>query len=541
MGGRARSLGLTVAMLGMLVGAACGSTLPADDQARLEANARGGSVLSAEGGAVGGARETVDIGADPASPTSEGAAASGGAAAGAAPAGDGARRATATGAAASGATRSSGGATSAGTAVGESAPGVTDSEIKLGLVYDVNQGATNAALGVAPAVGQINTRRAYDALIAEINRTGGVAGRKLRPVYFTFDSLSGKTTDTIYAEACASFTQDNRVFAVLGSGNDNFRACLTKAGIIQVGNGNGLADSETYKSFPFLVETGSPALDRLLRFKTDALRGAGFYGEGRDGPLPPTSPFRLGIVLYDDPVFQRGLAVLRKELQARGIAVHDAVAIKRAPSTAQLGDETAAIRAASLKFKEQNITHVEFLATNNAFLQWRFMQDSEKQLYRPRYGLTSIDGGQALATLLGNDAAAQLVNAVSVGWFPLFDVVASEYSGDRELPGLKRCKKVLSDAGETFGEGDPTRNKEAQAAATCDAFFYLQAALTAGGKQVTTQSWLAGVAKQDNLSSAATFVMKTTAERRDAMGAYKDVRWFSECSCFRYTSDIHPV
>src|SRR5438046_1525158 len=88
-------------------------------------------------------------------------------------------------------------------ALSNAAPGVSDTEIKIGLIYDVNQGATYAALGAAPAIGQIGTKRAYDALIAEVNRTGGVAGRTLKPVYLTFDSLVGKTTDTIMAEACS--------------------------------------------------------------------------------------------------------------------------------------------------------------------------------------------------------------------------------------------------------------------------------------------------------------------------------------------------
>jgi hypothetical protein len=413
----------------------------------------------------------------------------------------------------------------------------------VGLIYDVNQGATNAALGAAPAIGQINTRRAYDALIAEVNHTGGVAGRKLKPVYFTLDSLSGKSTATNSAEECAAFTQDKdkRVFGVLTSGTDDLRSCLTKAGIVQVANGVGTSDSETYKSFPYLIETGSPALDRMLRFKVDALKNAGFYAEGRDGPLPPTTPFRLGVVHYDQPVFQRGLATMKKELSARGITLAESVSIKPAESNDQIGDEIAAIRSAALKFKEDNVTHVEFLATNNAFLQWQFMQSAEQQLYRPRYGLSSNDGGQALAVLLAKDAPNQLKSSLSAGWFPLFDVGAADYSGDKELPGLRRCKKILSEAGETFGDGDPTRNKEAQASIVCDAFFYLQAALTLGGKQVTPQSWLAGVAKLDNLGSAATFVMRTTAERHDAMGAYKDAKWFDDCSCFHYTSDVHAV
>jgi hypothetical protein len=534
---RIRCLGCWVALAGLLLLTACGSTLPSAEQARLNANATGRGTAGT--GAAAGFDETVPGGSGDAG-------ASGAGSPGVAAGGTRSTRTTG-GSTGAGAAATAGGETAAGapgsgegaSALGPSAPGVSDTEIKIGLVYDVNQGATNAALGVAPAVGQIDTRRAYDALIAEVNRTGGVAGRKLKPVYFTFDSLAGKTTDTIYEEACAAFTQDDRVFGVLVSGTDSFRQCLTKARVAQVAAGVGLSDSQTFQQFPYLVETLAPALDRMVAFQVPALKQAGYYAEGRDGPLP--AGMKLGVMMYDEPVFHRALKVLRAGLAAEGIEIADAVAIKSAESTDQIGDEVAAIRAASLKFKEQGITHVQFLATNNAFLQWRFMQDSEKQLYQPRYGLSSNDGGQALATLLGNDAGPQLTSSVSVGWFPLFDVPARDYSGENELPALQRCKKILQDAGETFGEGDPTRNKEAQASIFCDAFFYFQAAVTDGGPQVTPESWLAGVAQQDGLASAATFVMKTTAERRDGMGAYRDAKFFEDCTCFHYTSDLYLV
>src|SRR5207248_2257890 len=149
-------------------------------------------------------------------------------------------------------------------------------------------------------------------------------------------------------------------------------------------------------------------------FNVDQLFAKGYYKQTNTSPTAP--PFKLGVVYYDYPSFVRGVPVLQKQLANHGVSITDSVKITPAPNTAGVGDETAAIRNAAVKFKGEGITHVQFLATNNAFLQFTFMKNAQSQLYNPRYGLNSNDGGQALATLLGNDAGPQLKGALSTGW-----------------------------------------------------------------------------------------------------------------------------
>ena len=169
---RTRRLGCWVVLASALLSASCGSTLPGDEQANLEANAVGSGSRAAASEEGGGFAT-----ADPAAGTDASGAPADAAVAAGTPGAARAASNTRAGSVATGSAAAPGGtaarsAAGATDADGPSAPGVSDTEVKIGLVYDVNQGATNAALGVAPAIGQIDTRRAYDAMIGSSDQPG---------------------------------------------------------------------------------------------------------------------------------------------------------------------------------------------------------------------------------------------------------------------------------------------------------------------------------------------------------------------------------
>jgi hypothetical protein len=252
-------------------------------------------------------------------------------------------------------------------------------------------------------------------------------------------------------------------------------------------------------------------------------------------------PYKIGLVRFDDPQFERAGVALKKQLESKGLSLAAEASVRRARTVNEYSDMANQARAAALDFKTKNITHVQFLGNSSAILPLLFMQAAEKQVYRPRYGLVSTDGGQALATLLSGDAQNQLGASAQVGWFPIFDVHRSEYSGDKTLPAFQRCIKILEDSGEGFTEGDPTRNKEAIAALYCDNLFYFAAAAKAAGPNLTPDSFMAGVRSLDSLESAQTFVL-STSQRRDGFGGVRDGKWFDDCTCFKYIDPtIHRV
>ncbi len=522
---------LVVASL-LLVTSACGTTVPGAEEAHRQSLQGGELAVGGGGDSSGSGGDEFVVGGDGIG-ASEGGIGGGSSGPGAG-AGSGGSGGGFGGAGSSGGSGGSGTSGSAGSIpAGASAPGVTDKEISVGIVYDESAGANNAAFGFA-GIGQVDQRRSWEAVVADLNTRGGVAGRKVKIVFFSYDSTDPNlSTEALYQQICSTFTKDNKVFAAFLTGNETLKNCLSKANVVQIGGGDD--DSVELRKFPLVVQL-SAASDRVVRFSVPRLEAMGFYKSGKEVP-----GLKVGIMRYDEPAYARAAQVMRKTLEENGYSVADEVAIRKAQNTTQISDEFNAVRAAALRFKSAEISHVQFIADTSAFLPLIFMQNAEKQLYRPRYGLTSTDGGQALATLLGGDAQAQLSKAVLVGWFPIFDVRAQDYSGDATTPAFRRCKEVLEASGERFGEGDPTRNKEAIASLYCDTANYFKTAADLGGRTVTPQSWLKGVAQVKNMDSAMTFILTTTETRHDGVGGVKDDRWFDDCSCFKYTSGIFPV
>lgn len=272
----------------------------------------------------------------------------------------------------------------------------------------------------------------------------------------------------------------------------------------------------------------------------DNLAAEGFYGENRDNAAE--LPTKIGVASYDEPVFRRAVDTLESQLDSNGIQLEEKAFVRRAQSEAELADEVAQIRQAVLQFKASGVTHVQFFATNNAFMQLTFWQQADDQEYYPRYGLTSIDAAQAVSPILDSaqgegTAAKTFQDAVGVGFNPLFDVPREDYSGDDESAALRRCKEILDH--ESYD--DAARNKEAIAATICDRAFYFRAAVEAGGPSVTPASWLDGVANVGELESALTFDMQTTADRHDGVSAIRIVSFFDDCTCFHYTSPLKRV
>jgi hypothetical protein len=61
---------------------------------------------------------------------------------------------------------------------------------------------------------RVDQEEVYDAFIAEVNENGGVAGRKIVPKYETFCPIPDPAK---LAEICTKFTEDLKVFAVMGN------------------------------------------------------------------------------------------------------------------------------------------------------------------------------------------------------------------------------------------------------------------------------------------------------------------------------------
>jgi ABC-type branched-subunit amino acid transport system substrate-binding protein len=87
------------------------------------------------------------------------------------------------------------------------APGVSNNEIKLGVTYpdlDAIRSVTDISHG--------DYKTTYNAVIDELNKKGGVNGRKIVPVFAPINPIGTAPAQ----EACLKLTEDQKVFATVG-------------------------------------------------------------------------------------------------------------------------------------------------------------------------------------------------------------------------------------------------------------------------------------------------------------------------------------
>ena len=104
-----------------------------------------------------------------------------------------------------------------------------------------------------------------------MNDSGGLAGRKIVPVVADTDTATARW-ETDYQAACATFTEDHHVSAVLGYSFamiESFESCLTKAGVSHLSGGYAIGDEKTLDDYPALVATTNPTVDRRYLVQLD--------------------------------------------------------------------------------------------------------------------------------------------------------------------------------------------------------------------------------------------------------------------------------
>lgn len=428
-----------------------------------------------------------------------------------------------------------------------SLPPITDTTIKVGITYVSDPNAGNEAAGFGQ-IGRIDQRRGYEAMIREVNRNAPY-GRKLVPVWYsqTTEEITSKGGERIAQEACAHFTQDNKVFlmwdgGLIGGDDPTFHACATNAGIPELGFSGGLSWSKTYRDFPYLVDPTDAALDRMATFEVDQLYKQGFFSKFKDNQLPytPQKPAdgkpRIGLIRYDRPSYKAGAAAMKAQLKKYGLALCSGCEFEIAYSSdnvqEQLDDATE-VNAAIQSCKSNGCTHMLFLgSTAGVRITLFFVDGAEKQQYRPRLGLNPLDAPTAVRDFLGAASYPQFRDSVLIADGPTeFDVRA---------PAFQTCKEIFEEAGEDFS-GEQGVNKQDEIPLWCDTAWYYQAALKAAGRTLSLESWMNGVATMAAIPSASVYLLQTKADRHDGSGAIRVGQWFEDCNCFKPTSGVIPV
>jgi hypothetical protein len=407
------------------------------------------------------------------------------------------------------------------------APGITDTTIYIGSYYQTNQGAANAALG-AGGLDQGDARKPQNVMIEEINRQGGLGGRKIVPIYYGYDATSSQSVDQQDQAACARWTQDNQVFAILVSG-PIVDECAKRAGALQLGYGQ--AVPETYTQYPQRIDIDSMEMVRMGHVTVDGLDQQGYFG-GRP---------RVGLVTWDDRNYRIGIdRGLVDALQRIGVTPAIPTAYVRVPQTAaELGQSTADISAAVLRFRSRGIDHVIMLdgpagACGGGCITLEWTQQANAQRYTPRYGFNDMNAAKELhqeGLLPHGQARGSLI----VGWF---DYDASYDVGWKTNQPRERCFDIMRENG--ISMGNP--NSQAAAVEACGNFWFLQLVFNRMKGTITLNNVLGTINGLGyRYQSPFSYYNFFSPRRHDGAAGVRISKFVDSCGCFRYVTGAYKV
>jgi hypothetical protein len=393
-------------------------------------------------------------------------------------------------------------------------PGGALKPIEIGTYY-LNGG--NAALAAAGFAGLVipDSKPVFDAFIKKINDEGGLAGRRVVPVYYEYNT--GADPHTQDAAACATFTEDHHVFLVVGginSGAGELLPCLAKHDVPLLSAATG-GDARFFARYHrYAYEQGQLNFTAGLRLLVSNLKARGYLAGVK----------KVGLVqfpgqVYDDAVTDGLVPALRQV----GLKLDDRITTGSATDNASIASDSA---GAVLKFNTENIDLVLFMSPGGA-PETYFMAAAQQQGYKPKYGIWSADSPYVLATTAPK---AQLSGTIGVGWLPGLDVATAQ-DPTAGTPAGKACLAMGKKMGlDESGLGNPLVR------ASCDVFNNLLGAIAGKVERTTSTSALeAGFdALGGSIPSASTFGTRWLTGHHDAVAGYRDLAYDDGCSCFTY-------
>lgn len=408
-----------------------------------------------------------------------------------------------------------------GTAQG---PTTTRGTLSLGILYTNNDAAASAGVNNGNT---FTLRSSFEALVKAWNGRGGLAGRKIVPIYAELKSSSTSIGSDLQA-ACTKFTQDNHVAAVLSSTGiffESFVQCLTRAHTTMISADYALGDDEALRAAPGLVAATTITVNARLAGLLEQLSASGRL----------RSTDKLGIVVEGCPfnvrAYESTVVPVAKRL---GVAIADRFDARCFQSLPDLGGLASEMQNAVLRFKARGVTQVAFVsgAVEGNFM-FLFATAAQSQGFQPNYALTSAVAAQVQEK---NTPKAQLARAVGYGWLPTLDSTRSAFA----RPAQRACIADLHNGGLTPASG----TDRDIAFNTCDTFRLYDAALTVTNGLTDQGSVLSAVhSLGTNFAGAETFggVSDFRGGRRTGPGQGRLFVWSTSCGCFDYTGQPFSI
>ena len=412
---------------------------------------------------------------------------------------------------------STGGAAPAAGGSGAVGPGVTATEIKLGLPYCSDCAAANAALG-AGSEDPGDTRRYMQAALDEVNARGGLLGRKLVPVWHEVSA-----SDNIEASqqaACETFTKDNKVLAIFFRGEIIYE-CAKRAGIITTGGGSG----PVFERYPNLFSPAGIRLERLAAATVKAMVKSGWHKPDTKWPTG-----KIGIVSWDNPDYRYAMSKgWLPAMKAAGLPDPMVRWVAIPQSDRGIADAGPAISSAVLAFRQAGIDHV-FISDGpagiftGAGLTLLFLQNAKSQQYYPRYGFNSNNSPD-----FESHPKDQLAGMIAIDSFSTAD---ANDEGIPKNPQRVRCFEVMRKKGLRVGAWQT----QAVAIGACDIAWFTEAIVKKARSTLLPDMIAGGEALGTSYRSPYSYGNRLGPGQHDGTALFRNLQWDNGCSCLKYTS-----
>lgn len=394
--------------------------------------------------------------------------------------------------------------------------GVDGDTVKVGFIVSKNQAEAQAKLG-ATGITFVDHQTLVTTLVDDINARGGLGGKQIVPVLHVTDLLTDTDPAAIASATCATFTEDNEVYAVL-SINDpggEVLACLNKAGVPLIASSGAtfsFADQGVFDANPLYFNPSGINLDRAAKALVEGLNTAGFF----------TPDAKVGLVRLTSPEFDAATTnSLEPALAAAGVTPVETAALASIKTNDDIGRFSTEAAAAVLKMKEAGVTHLVFFESGGA-APFFLLQNAASQGFAPKLAFSSLSGGQTLVQNIKT-------GGTNVAWSPIGEV--PDAAQLPESDAAKKCLDLVDSTRAIFTSANAT----SETLRFCDSTWLLEAGVTAAGSPVAATDLAAAIeGLGDTYQSPAALTSVFGPGRHDGVAEYYITDYDSGCGCNKY-------
>lgn len=406
---------------------------------------------------------------------------------------------------------------------GRSHSAAITSPLTIGLAYP-NNGSANSSLGVSTSATS-DPKALMAALVSAVNKSGGLAGRKLSVDYYAANSsLSDYSTQA--NAACAHFAEDDHVSVVVDAAYGNkfgMATCLAHHGIADFG----LGTSDTVNDNAEGTYAAPTWMSSTRRYPAVL---AGLHASGY-----LTAKNRIGVLLEGCPDLQRAYdTAVRTAISRLHLTLADTQTIGCTSGLASAGPDAAAIAAAILHFRSRRVDRVLIVSDFEQVAFLLLANAASAQGWRPGYMLSSAAEPEVIRS---NIPKGQWPQMHGVGWSPRLDI---DDPHQPLTPADRHCLALLNKGGITVSGW-----QNAYIATTlCSEVSFLGAALQRSGGDAHAGALMAAVR-----SLGSSFVSPAVLDGRtyfgptrvDGPAAVAPFGYVASCRCLRYTGKPMPA